>query len=471
MNTTTLAFSFILGPSSSLQIYCVVFFVAIGAFIGWPFSGAAVGLAFAVELLFFHATPISNLRRLIFASLSALILGSVVMVDYLFYRKLVIVPLNIVLYNVFGDIGPNIYGTEPWTFYFVNGILNFNVVFLAAIASLPLLLLTDVSWGIKLLNINTSPHLLSLRLVPVFLWLLIFTRQPHKEERFLFINLKAIVSFCFIIVFILLSLSRTIGLYVHYHAHISVYEALEVPNVVEPTATNQTLCVGKEWYRFPSHYLLPGNMRLRFIQSDFRGQLPGYFQDDLSGSMFRIGTYADPTNRMNDQNLEELDRYVELESCNFLVDSDFPARYSDNVFDASVGEPRYVLDTQTWKRVHCERFLDSVNTAVLARAFWVPESLGVSDKKDIDAQITKLKLQIQKEVKVREGGENMLKKLTDRDTIKLCESQLAENQRRLDYMESELQKLILRKPLDKDATLSSTVISPDQANAKLSPEL
>lgn len=44
------------------------------------------------------------------------------------------VPLNIVLYNVFGQ-GPNIFGTEPWYFYIVNGFLNFNVLFLLALAS------------------------------------------------------------------------------------------------------------------------------------------------------------------------------------------------------------------------------------------------------------------------------------------------------------------------------------------------
>jgi alpha-1,2-mannosyltransferase len=44
------------------------------------------------------------------------------------------------MYNVFGgDVGPDIFGTEPWWFYFLNGILNFNVLFLAALISLPAL--------------------------------------------------------------------------------------------------------------------------------------------------------------------------------------------------------------------------------------------------------------------------------------------------------------------------------------------
>lgn len=57
------------------------------------------------------------------------------------YRKLEIVPLNIVLYNVFGgsDKGPNIYGTEPWWFYLANLSLNFNLLLPISLASGPLL--------------------------------------------------------------------------------------------------------------------------------------------------------------------------------------------------------------------------------------------------------------------------------------------------------------------------------------------
>jgi hypothetical protein len=58
-------------------------------------------------------------------------------IDYGYYKKWMIVPLNIVLYNVFSDPsrGPNLYGTEPWHFYILNGLLNFNFVFIAALAS------------------------------------------------------------------------------------------------------------------------------------------------------------------------------------------------------------------------------------------------------------------------------------------------------------------------------------------------
>lgn len=53
-----------------------------------------------------------------------------VAIDSYFYGKLVIAPLNIVFYNIFTSHGPDLYGTEHWSFYLLNGILNFNVVFI-----------------------------------------------------------------------------------------------------------------------------------------------------------------------------------------------------------------------------------------------------------------------------------------------------------------------------------------------------
>ncbi|XP_070296159.1 alpha-1,2-mannosyltransferase ALG9-like isoform X1 [Salvelinus sp. IW2-2015] len=41
-----------------------------------------------------------------------------------------------------------------------------------------------------------------------------------------------------------------------------------------PKGRPVSVCVGKEWYRFPSSFLLPNNWQLQFIQSEFRGQLP-----------------------------------------------------------------------------------------------------------------------------------------------------------------------------------------------------
>lgn len=61
------------------------------------------------------------------------VLVPVVWIDSMYYGKLVIAPLNIITYNVFTNHGPNIYGTEPFSYYIYNGFLNFNFIFLGAL--------------------------------------------------------------------------------------------------------------------------------------------------------------------------------------------------------------------------------------------------------------------------------------------------------------------------------------------------
>lgn len=116
-----------------------------------------------------------------------------VLIDQAFYQKWTVVPLNIVLYNVFSETeaGPDIYGTEPWYFYFLNGFLNFNVAFLAALASLPTLLfsyaMTRAKWISLKRKLKVSTLAIAIKLSFFYLWFLIFTFQAHKEERFLYV--------------------------------------------------------------------------------------------------------------------------------------------------------------------------------------------------------------------------------------------------------------------------------------------
>ncbi|KAH7983054.1 hypothetical protein HPB52_008850 [Rhipicephalus sanguineus] len=76
-----------------------------------------------------------------------------------------------------------------------------------------------------------------------------------------------------------------------------------------------TLCVGKEWYRFPSSFFLPQNWELSFIESEFRGQLPKPYASSANA------TRIIPTD-MNDANKEERSRYLSPSLCDYLVDTD-----------------------------------------------------------------------------------------------------------------------------------------------------
>jgi Alg9-like mannosyltransferase family len=62
------------------------------------------------------------------------------------------VPFNIILYNVFSgaDRGPDIFGTEPWSYYIINLFLYFNITWIAALCSFPLMVHHGTEPGLTL---------------------------------------------------------------------------------------------------------------------------------------------------------------------------------------------------------------------------------------------------------------------------------------------------------------------------------
>lgn len=117
------------------------------------------------------------------------------LVDSHAYQKWVVVPLNIVKYNIFppAGAGPELYGVSPPSFYIHNGLLNFNILLPMALLSLPALALTTVIDPKRFGDMRdriagqTSPAVsLAIRLVPMHIFLAVLTLQSHKEERFLF---------------------------------------------------------------------------------------------------------------------------------------------------------------------------------------------------------------------------------------------------------------------------------------------
>jgi len=68
----------------------------------------------------------------------------IISLDSSYYGRFVLAPFNIVRYNVLTSHGPDLYGTEPWTFYFINSVLNFNFIAVAAMFT-PLALVSKLS--------------------------------------------------------------------------------------------------------------------------------------------------------------------------------------------------------------------------------------------------------------------------------------------------------------------------------------
>lgn len=58
-------------------------------------------------------------------------------IDSYYYGKIVLAPLNIILYNVFSTHGPNIYGVESMEYYVKNLLLNWNIAILFMLIAMP----------------------------------------------------------------------------------------------------------------------------------------------------------------------------------------------------------------------------------------------------------------------------------------------------------------------------------------------
>ncbi|KAI2016439.1 mannosyltransferase [Ophidiomyces ophidiicola] len=377
MYTTMLGLSAFLDTKKGLQTARGIMWFGIGAIVGWPFAGALV-IPFVLEelvlaVIFQEIRP--AFHRILSGGIRCLgVLLFEVVVDSLFYRKLVVVPWNIVAYNVFGGAGkgPEIFGTEPWTFYPQNLLLNFNIWFVLALLSGPLLILQML---FRLQKTSKQTLLRSITyLLPFYLWLGIFILQPHKEERFMypaypFLALNAAIGlhivlaylgstdrrelvgripvklkFVIIISGVFLALNvgilRIAGTFTAYSAPLKVFNELEQVNITAPEAS---VCVGKEWYRFPSSFFLPQNLHAKFIRNEFKGLLPGEFAGSADAGPF-AGTWLIPSG-MNDMNQEDSSKYTDISQCEFLVDSYFPGDEESEL------QPHYILDTKTWDRV------------------------------------------------------------------------------------------------------------------------
>ncbi|KAL2267223.1 hypothetical protein VTJ83DRAFT_4500 [Remersonia thermophila] len=382
-----------------------MFWFAVGAVLGWPFA-MALCAPFVLEEVFFALLSDTERRfeacLRLFRGAAATILLVVfdTGVNLFFYRKLEIVPWNIIKYNIFSSTGgPNLYGTEPWTFYFKNLLLNFNVWFILALLSLPLFLLQ------KLFSRHNPGHTFQsgLRTVvflsPFYLWLAVFTLQPHKEERFMYpaypflalnaalaahtllaafgnadpaslvgripARLKLAVVALGLLATVDVGLARIYGLYAAYRAPMALYAPL-----AQVGAPEDTVCFGKDWYRFPTSFFLPRDMHAKWVRSEFRGLLPGEFSEARTGFGFWGGTWL-PTNGLNDRNEEDPGKYVDLRSCVFLVDTRYPERGGERL---PPNEPDYSRDVDKWEVVQCLPFLDAERTHFLARAMWLPDA-------------------------------------------------------------------------------------------------
>lgn len=391
-----------------------IWWFAVGGILGWPFAAALCAPFLVEEGIFalfsdrqrFFDAALRVGRGVIAATL--LVIGDS-FINAFFYKKWVTVAWNIVKYNIFSSTGgPNLYGIEPWTFYIRNLLINFNIWFVLALLSLPLFLLQK---ALSARQHGFQGMRTIVFLSPFYMWLAIFTLQPHKEERFMYpaypflcfnaaLALHIILNYfgndnprtivgkipaklkLFVVVSVLglsieLGLARIIGTSTAYSAPLQLYTPLGagVPGQQGLGSRGDFVCLGKEWYRFPTSYFLPREMHAKFVRSEFRGLLPGEFSEARTGFGSWSGTWLPPSG-MNDRNEEDMGKYVDIRQCSFLVDSQFPL----NTDPLPHNEPDYVADREHWDVVKCVPFMDAARTHWLARVLWVPESKLIPER-------------------------------------------------------------------------------------------
>lgn len=402
MYTAMLGASAFMNWRGGLRTAQGIFWFGVGACLGWPFA-VALSAPFLVEELCLALLSDSQgqyafLWRLTDGVVRALaVLGIQTAIDASLYKKLTVVPLNIVTYNVFSSKGPDLYGTEPWHFYLRNLALNFHVWLPLALLAIPLLLLQTHAKAKAFAGLKVTFFRGFSLLSPFYLWLAIFSLQAHKEERFMYpaypflalnaayalhlmlsffgsddprsiisripvmLRLAGILSFLGLA--LSLSVFRILGTWNAFSAPLSVYKPLDSSHAL-PQAN--VVCLGKEWYRFPSHFLVPDTMRTKFIRSEFHGLLPGEFSEANGEHGLFPGTWLEPPG-MNDENLEDVGKYTDLEHCDFLVDSSLPSTVSTGL------EPDFVNGDEGWEKVKCVPYLDAASTGLLGRLGWIPD--------------------------------------------------------------------------------------------------
>ncbi|CAN8062745.1 unnamed protein product [Agarophyton chilense] len=374
--------------------------VALASLLGWVYA-AALGVPMALHMALQRNGFHKFLRNAIVCGV--LVLAIIIPIDSYLYGKLVIAPMNHIWYNVFPEkgTGSHIFGVESWTFYFVNVFLNCNLATLF-VTFLPVLLfvgyftsLYDVS-GIEVWRRIVF-------LSPTYVALAIFVPQPHKEERFLapcypYIALiaavvvsdclkmlsklggngsmaklmKVVVSFSIVTVTICAGVSRAFMQVDSFHAPLTLYR--ELGERILTKQNNRTLnekeeiniCIGKEWYRFPSNFFLPNRrFRIKFVRSSFTGLLPKPFAENGNG------TRLIPRG-MNPYNREDPEQFFDWQAgggCHFFVDFDLSHRNVGSSTDETNPIPMHAR-----RVVLRKQFLDSDASQPGYRAFAIPRS-------------------------------------------------------------------------------------------------
>ncbi|WWD06916.1 hypothetical protein V865_005013 [Kwoniella europaea PYCC6329] len=133
-----------------------------------------------------------------------------------------------------------------------------------------------------------------------------------------------------------------------------------------------TLCYGTEWYRYPSSYLIPEGVRVRWIKTDFDGMMPRPWEpSNTTGTVWpRSETRVIKEGKFNGENKasEVPGTYVDPSECTYLVSLTLPSTTHTQLEQNWAEKPE-------WEEEYCKGFLDAAGTKWWARLVWLPGGL------------------------------------------------------------------------------------------------
>ncbi|GLG95523.1 Mannosyltransferase [Gryllus bimaculatus] len=313
-----------------------VFTTALSAFLSWPFA-ALLGVPIAIDMVFYRKEVFKFVQWSCIST--AIVLIPMVKMDSSYFGRLVVAPYNIIHYNIFSH-GPDLYGTESWTFYFINGFLNFNFAFIGALL-MPFLLEERFLFPAYPLVCLCGAVAVDCVQKLCYRFALPRPRQRSGPAPRHYLHSTAPLLAVAVAVCAALGVARALALYNGYHAPLDVFMELNSLNAEYNMVSKKTInvCMGKEWHRFPSSFFLPGD------------------------NSQHNGTAIIPSH-MNNLNKEEPSRYFDVNQCHFLVDLDLGVE--------TEREPNYSQQKNQWTIHKSIPFLNAAKSHQFFRAFYVP---------------------------------------------------------------------------------------------------
>ena len=401
--------------------FCAVLFISTGFWAVWK-----AGLEQLVTEKIWKMSQVRPIMQVLLRTLlHAIVIQTIVMgIDYYFYGKLVSPIWNIFAYNAQSG-GDELYGVEPLSYYVKNLLLNFNLAAILGIISLPMICFKKLvnRFTTQTMNDDSSSYKTSslevLVLVPMYTWMAIVLPRAHKEERFLFPiypalcfgaaltmreilhmatkvinsilkrqendkqrkrNINLLLGLALLHLSAIISISRSFALHHNYAAPLDIYRdfftlASPAPGILGESASAY-VCTAGEWYRFPSSFFLPENYQLGFLKSSFTGQLPQPFTRNGS----KENSMIVQAGKFNDMNKEEMDRYIDISKCSYVIELVPPLSELDSTIDKPECLQYMESDSSesSWIKVASRNYLDAESTPFLHRILYIP--FGRDDK-------------------------------------------------------------------------------------------